>query len=591
MAYKQYEETIMSVFNIIKNKVQILDVIGQHVLLRKAGNYWKGSCPFHSEKTASFTVSPHREIFYCFGCQETGDVISFVSKIEHCSQIEAVKFLAERYGLELPENFSTETTESFDEKKRYFALCSVVANWCHDKLLESPQIMDYVLQRGINHDEINLFKIGYFPHGTQHTKHLLHALQKENFLLKDLIDAGLASEGKTVYSSFEQRIIFPIRDHLGRYCGFGGRIFKQNDERSKYYNSPENNNFQKGSLLFGLDLAKRDIQAKGFVFLVEGYTDCIAMHQHGYKNSVATLGTACTLEHLKALSHHAHTILILYDGDAAGRKAMLRLIELCWQVNLELKVILLPTGFDPASFLKEGKSLEPLITDAQEIFDFFLGDLGKDFGTAPLQQKLSIARNFLDIIKKLGDPFKEDLLLQKASVAFGIPFSSLQQELRSGFKQSIPANKPIEAGHEKYEISTLEKKFICAILSDTQLLKKSSVIRLLQYLPDKLKGLLGKLVDAERSTESETFTTFFETLEDEEKRLVNQILVTESDEHEQEDFEKIEMLLEKKHWKMIVNDTKSQLQKAQLHNNGEAVQEIISSFLDLKKKLLHKGLI
>ena len=579
----------MSIFNSIKSKVQILDLIGQHVLLRKAGNYWKGSCPFHNEKTASFTVSPHREIFYCFGCHETGDAISFVSKIEHCTQIEAAKMLAERYGIELPENFSTETSESFDEKKRYFTLCSLVATWCHDRLLENPQVMDYVLQRGINSDEINLFKIGYFPHGTQHAKHLLQTLREENFLLKDLIDAGIAAEGKTIYSSFEQRIIFPIRDHLGRYCGFGGRVFKPNDERSKYYNSPENTNFQKGSLLFGLDLAKRDIQAKGTVFLVEGYTDCIAMHQHGYKNTVATLGTACTLEHLKMLSHHAHTVLTLYDGDAAGRKAMLRLIELCWQVNLELKVVVLPIGFDPASFLKDDKKLEPLIESAEEIFDFFLHDLGKDFATAPLQQKLSVARNFLDIIKKLQDPLKEDILLQKASETFNLPYISLKQELKNNTKPMPSSNKPIERLIEKTEISTLEKKFICAILSDTQLLEKGSVVRLLNYLPDELKGLMGKLVDAKSSTESETFATFFETLEEHEKCLVNQILVTEPD--TQEDFEKIEMLLEKKYWKMIVNDTKTQLEEAQLHNNSEAVQAIIGSFLDLKKKLLHKGLI
>ncbi len=578
----------MSVFNIVKNKVQILDVIGQHVLLKKAGHYWKGSCPFHSEKTASFSVSPHREIFYCFGCQETGDVIAFISKIEHCSQLEAVKLLAERYAIELPENVSTETTESFDEKKRYFTLCSLIAKWCHERLLENPQVMDYVLERGINHDEINIFKIGYFPGGTQFAKHLLQELRKENFLLKDLIDAGVMGEGKTVYSSFEQRIIFPIRDHLGRYCGFGGRVFKLSDERSKYYNSPENNYFQKGSILFGLDLAKRDIQTKGTVFLVEGYTDCIAMHQHGYKNTVATLGTACTIEHLKLLSHHAHTVLTLYDGDSAGRKAMLRLVELCWQVNLELKVIILPANFDPASFLKTGQSLDVLVSQAQELFDFFLSDLGKDYKNAPLQQKLLLARNFLTIIKKLNDPLKEDILLQKASEVFGIPLSSLQQELKVSYRKEILSSikTPVL---EHYEISALEKKFICAIVSDTQLLKKHSVIRLLNYLPGELKVLIQKLIDVHSNTEQEVYSAFFETLDEREKILVNQILMTESE--VQDDFENIEMLLEKKYWKMIVNDTKAQLNEAQLENNLQEVQAIIGSFLDLKKKLLHKGLI
>lgn len=581
----------MNIFTIIKTNVSIIDVIGQHVTLKKAGTYWKGSCPFHSEKTASFTVSPHREIFYCFGCQETGDVITFISKIEHCSQFEAAQVLADRYNIELPKDALPEQIESVDEKKRYFALCAVVAQWCHAQLSHHQEVLSYLTQRGITQQDIQSFTLGYFPQGQTGIKQLIEAVLQENFLLKDLITAGIITEGKVRYSSFEGRIMFPIKDGRGNFCGFGGRIFKAHDERSKYYNSPENSFFQKGSLLFGFDLAKREIQTKNTVFLVEGYTDCIAMHRHGYKNTVATLGTACTLEHLKVISHYAHTLYVMYDGDKAGQKAMLRLVELCWQVNLEMNIITLPKETDPAAFLQKEQSITPLIDEAKNIFDFFLHHLQQEFTQAPLQQKLTLARHFLEIIKKLHDPLKEEILLQKASTAFGLPLTSLQKEYAHTIEKKQDIFKPNELKELHSDISSLEKKFLCGILNNTELLKKSSVTRLIPYLPKEFQRLIEKLVCIEETTtESERFLAFTETLDQDEKRLINQILVTETD-TTQEHFENIELFLEKKYWKMIVHDTKLQIQQAQQKEDPHAVQIIIDSFLDLKKKLLHKGLI
>src|SRR3989338_7153074 len=264
----------MSIFTFVKTQVPILDVISSYVALKKGGGYWKGSCPFHSEKTASFTVSPHRDIFYCFGCHATGDVISFMSQIEHCSQIDAVKLLAERFSLELPETLVPKSDDtSLDEKKRYFLLCQVVASWCHQELYKHEFVTNYLTQRAITKQSIDRFELGYFSPHEQSIKSLVKYISSKQFLMKDIIDAGIIAESKTLYSPFEQRLIFPIKDHLGRFCGFGGRIIKTTDERSKYYNSKESSYFQKSSLLFGLDLAKKEIQKTNTVFLVEGYVD------------------------------------------------------------------------------------------------------------------------------------------------------------------------------------------------------------------------------------------------------------------------------------------------------------------------------
>ncbi len=579
-------------FNLVKQRVPILDIISHYISLKKIGYYWKGQCPFHDEKTASFTVSPHKEIFYCFGCQMGGDVISFVAKIENCSQFQAVKQLADKYSIELPESFSDESFRDLDTKKRFFALHEVVAEWAHQVLLKTPTVLEYLARRKFSLASIERFKIGYFPEHERAIKDLSNYSSRHNFLLKDLIEAGILHDGKSLYSPFEDRLLFPIRDHWGNYCGFGGRVIQPDDQRSKYYNSREHIFFQKGSLLFGFDAAKKEIQKTGIVFLVEGYTDCIALHQHGYSNTVATLGTACTHEHLKQLSAHAHTLYVLYDSDSAGQKATLRLAQMCWEVNLDIKVIMIPDAKDPASFFETQTDLQPAIDQAQDILYFFLMSLGSDFSSKPLTLKLQAMRSFLEIIKKLEDPLKQEILLQKASILFGLPLLVLKQELgshkKNSFikKQSPESNKLINA----YEISNLEKKFIYVILNKIDLLKNKQVKDLLEYLPEPFKKIMEKIYNEfSKTDEPQTISTFFSFLDENEKIALSEILFKE--EENNDEIDQIFLLLEKKYWKKIVQVTQQKLSQAEHIKNFDTKQEIIESFLELKKRLLHKGLI
>jgi DNA primase len=418
----------MNIFTFIKSRISIVDVINEYATLRKAGGYWKARCPFHHEKTGSFTVSPHKEIFYCFGCHKSGDVISFIADVENCSQIEAAKYIAERYQIELPEDL--QSSHSQQEKNHYQDICTTVADWCHEHLKKSPSVLAYLNQRDITEQSIDYFKIGYFPSGLIAIKNLIHEMKNQNILVDDLIEAAIIAQGKTVlYSPFEERIIFPIADTMGNYCGFGGRIFKPNDQRPKYYNSHENDFFSKGSLLFGLDMAKKAIQETGHVFLVEGYTDCVAMAQHGYRNAVATLGTACTLQHLKLLARYANDVYVLYDGDAAGKQAILRLTQLCWQANTELKVIELPEGEDPASFLEKEGDLKALIAQAQDIFGFFIASMGTNFKTKSLNERVNLTRKLLETIASVDDALKADMLLQQAASTLGMPLATLTREM------------------------------------------------------------------------------------------------------------------------------------------------------------------
>ncbi|MFI5332541.1 MAG: DNA primase [Candidatus Babeliales bacterium] len=595
----------MNLFSYIKGQLTILDVISEYAKLKKAGIYWKGNCPFHNEKTASFTVSPHKEIFYCFGCHTGGDVITFISKAEHCTPMEAAKHLVDRYQLAIPDNLSTDWHTSGEEKNVYTALCTLFAQWCHEQLKKNPSVLKYVThERSITPASIDYFTIGYFPGGLAHMRSYMNFMRSHNFLPDDLVKAHLIAQGKTVmYSPFEERIIFPIKDHLGRFCGFGGRIFKPHDERAKYYNSRENEYFTKGSLLFGLDAAKKSIQSSEVVFLVEGYTDCVAMVQHGFTNTVATLGTACTVEHLQALSRYAQRVMVAFDGDKAGQDAMLRLTELCWHVNMDLSVLQLPPKEDPASFLDKGGDIRTLTNKALDIFEYFIISLGTNFAAKSLSDKLQATRKIIAIIQRIEEPLKRDILLQKASKVLDIPVESIKQELKIQSKTHIQIsseNTPITLPDPPVvspedNAPELEKKIFSAIMNNMQLLNKENEEYLLTYLNnDLIKSLLCILKDAKREYPSLDFIKFFDMLTPNSQMYVSKILSefggTEETSH-QKDFEQLLLHIQKKNWKTIVNDIKMKLAHARSQGDHPTVEKILHDFLELKKKMLHKDLL
>lgn len=580
----------MSLFSFIKSNISIADVVNEYVTLKKTGIYLKGSCPFHSEKTASFTVSPHREIFYCFGCQAGGDVISFISKVENCSQLEAAQHLADRYNLDIPEEFNAPSAKqahtNADEKKRYFELCKAVANWCAQNLAKSLAAKKYLADRGFGDASATRYKIGYFPGGPGSVKNFIHALSQKSFLASDLLDAHILSEGRSImYSPFEERIIFPIKDHLGRYCGFGGRIYRPHDERAKYYNSRENAYFTKGAILFGLDQAKKEIQEKGFVVLVEGYTDCIAMAQQGILNCVATLGTACTDEHLKILGRYARELYVLYDGDNAGQKAILRLTEIAWNANLELKVVCLPADQDPASFCRNGGDIHELIRNAQDIFRFMIDVIGKDFAAKTLNEKLQITGKLISIINNIDDPIKRDLLLSQAAIALDIPRESLAGQISYKPAPQNPGLKNVQ----HLEHSPLERTLFGAIMMDFTMLEKANADFLIDYFAPPLKAILGKLKVSHQENKNLEFPEFFDELNDQDKQLVNRILMSAPDNHQAGTFDLLIKEFHKKHWKTIVSNVKEKISAAQKAGDTKQVQQLLAEFQELKKTVLRRS--
>lgn len=583
----------MNLFNYIKSKITILNIINEYTTLKQAGIYWKGICPFHNEKTPSFTVSPHRDIFYCFGCHSSGDAISFIAKIENCSQIQAAKFLVERYAIDLPSEFDRDLKvplESKDEKEKYFQICKITSEWCSENLKTHKYSMNYLKSRGFTLDTITKYSIGYFPGGMTSIKSFLKIMNKNGVLAQDLTKSYILMEGKnTFYSPFEERIIFPIKDSLGRFCGFGGRIFKENDERAKYYNSHESNYFNKGSLLFGLDIAKKQIQEKGFTFLVEGYTDCLAMAQYGYQNTVAVLGTACTIEHLKQLSRFTQQIYVLYDADLAGQKAILRLTEMCWNVNLELRVICLENQEDPASFLTKNGNLKNLVLTAKDIYSFFIENYSKDFFSKTLQEKINTVKKITSIIHNIADPIKRDILLQDVANKLNIPLDSIRnnKDAKEDYsKQTILKHDMIKNNNKELQITTLEKRLFSTIISNFDLF--SSYYYLSDFFTSPFKEILNTFIELKKNNNNISSNDLYNTLDEDQKNIINKILL-EVEQDTSNNFSELILQFQKKNWKKITILIKQKLINAQENSDHESRDKIISDFEKLKNKFINGG--
>jgi len=587
----------MNLFSFIKSKVSIIDVVNEYTTLRRAGLYWKAHCPFHNEKSASFTVSPHKEIFYCFGCHASGDCIAFISRIENCSQLEAAKLLADRFSVELPQDIKFESTETNKKREHYFTICQVVAIWCHEQLRKYAHARNYVESRSISTENIDRFKVGYFPGGLHAVKDFIRAMQAQNIMVSDLLDAKILQEGQRIlFSPFEERILFPIRDHLGRYCGFGGRTYKTEDERPKYYNSKESEHFSKGNLLFGLDCAKKHIQGKEEVFLVEGYTDCLAMVDAGYTNTVATLGTACTIEHLKQLARYAKTMYVLYDGDNAGQNAVLRLADLGWQVSLELRVATLPSADDPASFLIRGGDLGLCIEQAQDVFEFFISSLSSDFSTKPLQDKMRIAKKIIGIVQKIDDPLKRDLILHDAANRLNVPFDTLKMQLSSpvshsgrAVAQDAPEKIDTSEKMSDEKISTLEKRIFFAIINNIKFFNGETEEVLIAYFSEPLRAILIALQDAKKENAMLNYPQFFEMLNVEQQHIIAKIALEQEDQISAEDFSVLYAQFRKRSWKSAAHAISLQIEEAKRADSPETVRQLLNEFMELKRRMLQKN--
>ncbi len=412
-------QTLKDITRIVKEQADIVAVVGRTVALKKAGNSYRGLCPFHNEKTPSFHVVPSKGIYHCFGCKAGGSVIDFLMNTERLTFIEALKKLADEMGMALPEaDASPAERELRDEQeKRLRALQSAndfALEWFRANLLKTRnRDANTVMEtRGITSDLGEKFMVGA---ALNDWTALLDAGRAKGFSDGLMIEAGLAvrnEESGRVYDRFRHRLIFPILDHLGRPIGFGGRRLDDDPKSPKYLNSAETPLYKKGKSLYALNVAQKDIGDAGFAILTEGYMDTIMAHAFGFGQAVASLGTALTPDQARLLKRYASQVIFLYDGDDAGRHAMLRGGEALLGAGLDTRVILLPAADDPDTFLRrEGAdALRERLHTADEYFDFALDEhaAGVELGTISGQAAL------VDALGPLLNTMKNDVQREAA---------------------------------------------------------------------------------------------------------------------------------------------------------------------------------
>jgi len=471
----------------ILERIDLVDLVSRYVTLKRVGKNYFGLCPFHSEKTPSFSVSPEKQLYYCFGCGARGNAITFLMQIEGLSFIEAVRELADQAGVEL--TFSRRERENELKRATLQNVLKVAEKFFQDNLRTAAgeKARDYLRKRGLTEEVIREWGIGYASPGWRDLREYLRKQKISDELAEK---AGLIIAGRdSYYDRFRDRIIFPIYDQRNRIVGFGGRIITESSDSPKYLNSPETPLFNKSKTLFGLNKAASEISRTGEVFLVEGYLDVISLWQNGVKNSVAPLGTGLTEDQIKILSRLAGRVYITFDSDNAGVKATLRAIELLTVEGVEHFVMRLPEGEDPDSFIrKEGIEGWKSVRDkALHGFDFYLGYHLHRYGKTP-EGVAKCAGIVAELIGKVKDPVLRELYIARASEFLGISEESLKVKVKLEKGSSSSPEKV-----EKWNFYPEEEMFVALFLKNPSLVEESELRDAGRYLISPiLRDLLEK---------------------------------------------------------------------------------------------------
>jgi DNA primase len=448
----------------IRERANILEVISDFVSLKKAGKNYLGLCPFHSERTPSFTVNEEKGIFHCFGCGAGGNVFNFLMRANSLSFPEAVKELAKKYGITLPSRELSEAEKARRSlKAQLFEINEIAAEYYHRLLIaqkEGEEGRRYLAQRGISKEVIHDHRLGFAPSSWDS---LFYFLQNKGVPLNLAERLGLIlprKEGRNpgeksgFYDRFRRRVIFPIINVGGTVCGFGGRIIDDvaasgSQASPKYMNSPESPVYSKGQTLYGLNMALGPIREQGSALIVEGYMDLLSLNQEGIRNVVASLGTALTSAQLSLLGRYTREAVLIFDADESGQKATQRSLELFLQEGIAVRVASLPTGFDPDSFVRQEKKegFEQVLTKALPLIDYLLEQTLRRHPTGTVEGKVRAVRELLPALNRLKDPLEQTLYLERVASRLGLKESQIRAQL--GRKQAPAA----EAGEKTQGIS------------------------------------------------------------------------------------------------------------------------------------------
>jgi DNA primase len=540
----------------IKNAADIVDIVSEAVLLKKAGKNHIGLCPFHSEKTPSFTVSPDKQIFYCFGCGAGGNVFSFLMKQEGLSFPEAVKRIAKRYGIDIPVRpLSPEEKNKIGEKESLLDINRRAMDFFHQNLLNGSRgrkARSYFDKRGITNNTIERFKLGYAPDGWDH---LLNFFLNKRISPSILEKSGLILPKKNrsgYYDRFRNRIIFPIFDANNQVVGFGGRVL--DDALPKYLNSPETPVYNKGRSLYGIQRAREKCKAAGTVFIVEGYLDLLALHQHGIENSVATLGTALTHDHVRLLTRCADRMILVYDSDEAGMRSARRCIGTFWKEHVDFRrqdvfseesadthVMVLPAGHDPDSYVFEygPEAFLDASSRAPGIITFLMNCAVDKYGLST-EGKIRIISELQEPLAAINDRVAQALYIRQLSERIGIAEAAVLERIKEistqksrthsrGAGQTLPAQNSRKIRTPESVLrngesagantgSRFERQIIAMMLQFPEVLPDVKRLDTLKYFENNVLKHIGELILKFNATSAEQVSELISQADNQENQ-------------------------------------------------------------------------
>ncbi len=487
-----------------RQRTDLVEVVEDYLSLERRGKNMVGLCPFHSEKTPSFTVSPEKQLFHCFGCGASGNIFSFIMQMDNLSFPEAARLLAARAGVKIPEQQRTSPAED-DLKANIYWLNNLAAKYyvyCLNNTGPGQKALKYLYKRGMDPKTIDQFMIGYAP---AKWDGFFNFALKKGVSSDLLVQSGLASPGKErgCYDRFRNRIIFPIFDISGKVAGFGGRLFNGDTKQGpKYLNSPETPVFDKGSILYGMNLAREAIRREKTAIVMEGYTDVVTAFQAGIKNAVASLGTALTASQARSLRSQADTVVTAYDSDSAGEAATWRGLSILQSTGCLVQVAELPEGSDPDDYIRDrgAEAFQDLTRTASPLVEYRLTQLKKRHDLSSDRDRRKYTEELLEILHSAVNQIEQNYYLRKAAEELGVDEEALRGELkkhrhrgnrfREAGKKEIPENK------EKINIKPAEKILISLILQSKEIARKGRNELQLDFIEDeRVKEILASIFE------------------------------------------------------------------------------------------------
>lgn len=566
----------------IKNRLNIVEVIGSYIKLQKTGANFRAVCPFHSEKKPSFFVSPARQIWHCFGCGKGGDIFAFVREIEGIEFGDALRLLAQKAGVEL----KPIKKEIKTERQRLYEICELACRFFEKQLHESntgKEAKKYLLQRAISEESIKKWRLGYAPDKWQSLSDFLNSrgYKKEEVEKAGL---GLTSEKGSFYDRFRGRIIFPIFNLNSQVIGFGGRVFKEKDktEVAKYVNTPNTLLYDKSRILYGLDKAKVEIRKKDSCILVEGYTDAILLSQAGFENVVATSGTALTPFQLKILKRYTDNLILAFDMDVAGDSATKRGIDLAQGLGFNIKVLIMPDK-DPADLIaKNPADFEKILQEAKSILEFYFESAFSKFDKNTIEGKKEISKILLPVIKRIPNEIEKSFWIQQLAKNLDIKEEAINEELKKvKSEEDIYGLEPEELFEKplKNRRQLLEERLAGLILKNPEkfdLINKKDF----QFLSPEICQIINCFVEKKS----------LKKLKPDLANLANVLILKNEIESEEEinpvlEYENCLREIKCLDIKEKLEEISMEIKKAEEEKNAKKIEELTKKFLELSCQL------